>query len=81
MKYDFGNKEAKEPFWLQWNGKIIKDHASGEIQGLATVSPNITERKKAEQALKESEERFRRMADNISQLAWMADETGSYFLV
>jgi PAS domain S-box-containing protein len=30
-------------------------------------------------ALQESEERFRTLADNISQLAWMADATGSAF--
>jgi len=37
------------------------------------------ERKLSEEALKESEERFRTMADNISQLAWMTDETGWIF--
>ncbi|MGG6237020.1 PAS domain-containing protein [Nodosilinea sp. AN01ver1] len=30
-------------------------------------------------ALRESEERFRHLADNISQLAWMADASGSIF--
>ncbi|PSR17612.1 hybrid sensor histidine kinase/response regulator [filamentous cyanobacterium CCP3] len=30
-------------------------------------------------ALRESEERFRHLADNISQLAWMADASGSVF--
>jgi two-component system cell cycle sensor histidine kinase/response regulator CckA len=33
----------------------------------------------AEQALRESEERFHTLADNISQLAWMADAEGSRF--
>jgi PAS domain S-box-containing protein len=31
------------------------------------------------QALQESEERFRTLADNIAQFAWMADEKGSIF--
>ena len=31
------------------------------------------------EALAESEERFRTLADHIAQLAWMADETGSIF--
>ncbi len=40
---------------------------------------DITERKKVEEAMRESEERFRTMADNISQLAWMAEVNGALF--
>jgi PAS domain S-box-containing protein len=37
------------------------------------------ERLRAEKALRAEEERFRALADNIPQLAWMADRTGSIF--
>jgi PAS domain S-box-containing protein len=43
------------------------------------VSRDIVARGLAEEAFREGEERFRNLANNISQLAWMADEEGSIF--
>lgn len=40
---------------------------------------DVSQSKAAEVALRESEARFRTLADNIAQLAWMADETGWIF--
>ena len=56
----------------------IKD-AEGRIVGVSEVARNITDRKIAEEALRESEARFRTLADNMSQFAWMADATGLIF--
>ncbi len=40
---------------------------------------DLSERQRYEAALQESEERFRTLADNMSQLAWMTDERGWVF--
>lgn len=51
----------------------------GRVTGFVGVLIDLSDRRQTEQALIESEVRFRTMADNISQLAWMADERGSVF--
>jgi len=53
---------------------IRKD--DGEIGGILVTVIETTNKKKTEDALKESEQRFRTMADNIPNLAWVADEEG-----
>ncbi|MCL1462943.1 PAS domain S-box protein [Argonema galeatum A003/A1] len=47
--------------------------------GLTVFIAEITDRKQAEAALQESESRFRTLADNIAQFAWIADENGWIF--
>ena len=44
---------------------------------VAVIFKDITEHKRAEAALRESEGRFRAIAENIPQLAWMADGEGN----
>ncbi len=56
----------------------LKD-AQGEVVGVVTSFDDISERKRAEDALRESEARFRAMADNIAPLAWMANPDGWIF--
>ncbi len=56
-----------------------KRDQDGKIIGVAGTALDVTERKTTASALKESETRFRTLADHISQLAWMADETGYAF--
>lgn len=49
------------------------------IDGVVAISRDVTERTQTQEVLKDSEERFRALADNIAQLAWMADGSGSIF--
>lgn len=50
---------------------------AGRIVGASKIARDITARERGQQALRESEMRFRMLADNISQLAWVADKDGA----
>jgi PAS domain S-box-containing protein len=66
--------QIEERFWLtSWHPL---HSPSGEIVGVNVVAEEITERKRAEKALRDSEARFRELANNISQFAWTADASG-----
>lgn len=53
--------------------------ADGKPDRLLGVSRDITEQRRAEERIRESEELFRQMAESIPQLAWMTDAEGYIF--
>ncbi|MEM9291871.1 MAG: EAL domain-containing protein [Acidobacteriota bacterium] len=50
----------------------------GEIAGIVVTARNVTEQTRAEDALRESEERFRTLADTAPVMIWMSDREGGY---
>jgi PAS domain S-box-containing protein len=64
--------------WVAAVAYPLKDDA-GIIQEVVLVHDDITARRKAEAALRESEEKLRLLADTIPQLAWMARPDGHIF--
>ncbi|MDP6635399.1 MAG: PAS domain S-box protein [Phycisphaerae bacterium] len=60
---------------IEWYDKTLKDE-TGRIVGILAVGQDITERKRAEQALRESEERFRALAMSAPEGIFQADPQG-----
>lgn len=62
-------------FWGKVSGSVVRDTSGGTSSFIAVVE-DIGERKRAEEALKESEERFRLMAENARDLITLVDPGG-----
>jgi len=59
--------------WITWKGRVIKDPSRGNMQVIG-VNMDITGRKRAEEALKKSEEEYRRLVEQSSDGIWLLDK-------
>jgi PAS domain S-box-containing protein len=55
-------------------------NAEGEIDKVAVFAADVTERKKAEEALKDSEEKFRTIIKNTQAIIFIIDQDGKFTL-
>jgi PAS domain S-box-containing protein len=63
--------------WVETNKIPLRD-AEGRVVGILGTYADISERKRAEEALKESWERFRSLVETTSDWVWEVDENAVY---
>jgi diguanylate cyclase (GGDEF)-like protein/PAS domain S-box-containing protein/putative nucleotidyltransferase with HDIG domain len=61
---------------VEWNGYPLFDE-EGQYAGIQITGRDITERKRAEEALRESEEKWRSLAENAPNIIIIADRDGT----
>ena len=61
--------------WLGWVNTGVVDE-SGSVRAIIGVGRDITERREAEEALRTSEERYRRLVDTALEGIWSMDKGG-----
>ena len=76
IEEEFTDAEGKTR-WAS-SSKIPYFEESGEVAGVVGIAIDITERKQAEEALKDSEERYRGLFENSSEFLFTLDLKGNF---
>ncbi|OQP56384.1 hypothetical protein A4R26_04245 [Niastella populi] len=71
-------KKDGSSIWSNLTVSLAKKR-NGHPDYFIAIIQDISEQKQAEEQLKQSEEQFRTLADNIQNLAWMADSEGAIY--
>jgi PAS domain S-box-containing protein len=62
--------------WVRVTGSSIREAETNQSKFNVAVIEDVSERKFAEEALRDSEERFRVLIENMAQVVWEADANG-----
>jgi len=61
--------------WISWTNRIVHD-AQGNVEEILSIGTDITEQKRANEALQRSEEQFRLIMENLADLVALVDVNG-----
>jgi PAS domain S-box-containing protein len=75
IEYIALTKDGTE-FSAELSASVVKD-SSGNLMGFVGITKDITERKKAEEALRGSEEKWRSLAENAPNIIVIVDRVGT----
>jgi len=67
-------------YWIEENSNIKRDE-QGNPTGIVGILRDVTDRVRAEEALRESEQRFDQLAEQSGTIAWEVDAGGLYTFV
>ncbi len=71
IEFRMTHKDGKDR-WFRARGEALRDQ-EGNLYRMAASHTDITQQKEAEYALRESEEKYRQITENISDVVWTTD--------
>jgi diguanylate cyclase (GGDEF)-like protein/PAS domain S-box-containing protein len=66
--------------WVLHRGRIIAQNNEGKPTRMVGTLIEITERKRIEEALRQSEEKFRQLAENMIEVFWLRERESGKFI-
>ncbi len=75
LELEFYRKDGST-FWSEITMTLIRD-ADGRPEGFLGVGRDITERREAERAIRESERKYRELIENIGDIVYVVDDRGN----
>ncbi len=63
--------------WVETRGQIVFSPETGELTGFISVSRDVTERVRAQEALRRSEALLRKVLENLPVGVWLVDAAGT----
>ena len=73
-------KKNGEPFTVEMSASLVRDD-DGNVVGIMGSFIDVTERKQVQQALRDSEERYRTLVESAQDPIFVADASGRYLYV
>jgi PAS domain S-box-containing protein/excisionase family DNA binding protein len=78
VKLDINNDGKAEDVYFNFTYQVFRD-GQGKVAGIMTHAVDVTDMVNSRRKIEEAEEKFRTLADNIPNLAWMANPDGYIF--
>ena len=75
VEHRLAGRQADGERWVHARGEVLRD-ANGRATRILGVNFDITKRRRSEETLRESEARFRSLADSAPALMWITGEDG-----
>jgi two-component system, cell cycle sensor histidine kinase and response regulator CckA len=67
-------RKSGERVWITWTNRGIYNF-DGTAREVLCIGNDITQRKKAEEALRENEQKYRLLAENVTDVIWVMNST------
>ncbi len=67
--------------WVQVRGKVVEYDKEGKPQRMTGTMLDVTERRQAEEELRKSEEKYRRLVENAYDIVYTTDPNGCFTFV